>query len=329
MARIVLILFALLLVCLAAPGEVLAQLDPTEFSNVNGTSWFALDNWSNGVPNATKHAIILANQECHIPTGGSNATAGALTIEEDATLEIEEERTLTLGVQDEMHSSVIEDGGLLQIADSGASNNATLKIAGDHTIAGDGGVILLFAKSEILDNGDEDDFLTIDGVAGNRSASLLVTGTDGLISVPLFNNAFVVASGGKQTSLGLCLKDDPMDSGCDGHWIAEADGQLSVLTFVEGDGRWLTQDSDLALLSGGTIVIGDGTGGDGCVVSDGELVVTGDASVFNVTPYGRFCTTNKMTHRSMDTGLVITTPTISSSQASYFAVTVCSSTYCP
>ncbi len=318
-------LLALLAGELAGPATV--QADTRTFVGTQNKNWFNELNWNpnDAIPDETDHAIIDA--ECRI-SDADIARAQKITINSDKMLTILPDGTLVIGVNEEEHDSYVNSGGLMVI-DSDDDQPGRLLIAGDHTITGDGGVILLTYKESSIedDNTGDPDHLTLKGVDTERDESLVVTGPNGIIAVPMYNDAYVIATTGPLV-FGLCLLEHDMVGGCDGHWGAEEGGLLLVFTQVTGPAVWQTQNNDLGMIDGGTIQIGDDEH-SGCVAAeDGPVVVIGDDALLRVSENGWFCTTGGLTWQSVDDGDSGTQPGILSIPVSYFSVGACDPVNC-
>ncbi|RJP34851.1 MAG: hypothetical protein C4547_10245 [Phycisphaerales bacterium] len=321
---------AVMAVEFAAPLSVSAQVTERTFRNTeNDNDWFNRLNWSpnDDYPDDTVHAIIApVAGECHI-SNQETALAKNITINANKLLVLLDDSVFILGRTDEQHASYIHNGGVMEIGET-QFGGATLRIAGDHTITGNGGVIEFQHKfGAIDDNNDPDDHLTITGENIDRDESLVVTGADGIIAVALLNNAFVIGGPGTIAD-GVCLFDHQMVGDCYGHWGAEFGGLLSVFTAVTGSAAWQPQNSDLGMIDGGTIQIGDG-GHNACVAADGPVVVIGDGADLHVSLNGSFCTSGEFRHQSVPNGGSGTTPSIHSDQASNSSVSACDATICP
>jgi len=283
-----------------------------------GGRWDVRENWvGNEEPTANDHAIINNGNWCKIKQDYA-AAAQRITIATDNMLRMKSNSELTLGDGDEQISIV---NGVFEIGQP-TCYNAVVKISGDHTIQGSGGVIKLLGKaSKIEDNGEAGDELTVEStVECNEGSppddvdSLVVTGR-GEIHVELFNNAYVVAGESASSGDPLKLKDDDKDSGCCGFWIVEDAGVLLVQATVTGKGTWKAVDvtgDDV----GGKFQIGENVNHTGCVAAEGDVFLKsgrgdeGSGAALQVIGYSYFCTTGSLEFKSIDIGESVTQPEI-------------------
>ncbi len=332
MLRYMFVIICAGLVCLAAPVLALAQLDVTVFEAMQGNSWFTEANWDPAIPDETMRAVILEGEDCIIPTEAeTEAEAGELVMQGDSTLLIEEEATLILGdTEEEEYFSFIDDGAVMTIGEGNPNIDSFLLIRGVHTITGDGGAIHMDGKPIIdhhSDPGPSTDHLTTEGSCTStlvRDCSLAIHG-DGQIRVPMENNAFVIADAGV-----MCLNHHQKTGECEGFWMAEGGGTLLVQTLMTGTATWMAQDTDLGLLNGGNIIIGEDAQTTGCVAAEGDVIVTGQGASLFVSEHGYFCTSGALVHRSLDNGMAgPTAPVAEAVVLSYFGVSGCDAVNCP
>ncbi|GMU38845.1 MAG: hypothetical protein KJ057_15470 [Phycisphaerae bacterium] len=300
--RNILVILIAVLTCAACAGEpAFAQLTQTTWDGSEGTNWFEGDNWSGSVvPDDTFEAVIP-----HNPTGGSvwpvidnsevDAEAGKLTMTVSggtrAKLTIKSGSVLILGNGGALTSTV--DGDL--VLGDGSLPYGSLKINGTHTITGKGGTIELKEKSSIIPLNDTDDLLILTGDSGctgypdDRACSLTVFGI-GYIAVRLDNRAFVV---GKDASKPLKLDGYDMTGTSVGWWIAEDGGSIAIGTDITGACTWLTKAN-----APGSFLLGHPDVGDGCVAATGEVILK--SGLLSVLDGSRFCTSGKLTWKSVD-----------------------------
>jgi hypothetical protein len=300
MRNILVILIAALTCVACVGGPALAQLTQTTWQGDVNTNWFEEDNWSGEeVPTDGHEAIIPYN-----PTGGSvypvinnsevDAEAGKLTMTVSggtrAKLEIKAGSVLILGTGGPQTSTV--DGDI--VLGDGSLPYGSLKINGTHTLTGEGGTIELKEKSSIIPLNDTDDLLIITGDSGctgypdDRACSLTIFGI-GFVTVRL-DRAFVVGNHAGGTPLKLDGYD--MTGTSVGFWIAENGGAIAVGTDVTGACTWLIEAD-----SPGTIWLGHTDVGDGCVAATGPVTIK--SGLLHVPNGSRFCTTGKLTWKSV------------------------------
>lgn len=176
--------------------------------------------------------------------------------------------------------------GTLNVADGG-----TLQMNADHTIKGDGD-ILLEDNAVIGDDNGGGEILTISPNTGcsplaRSCAIVLWSELGGEVRVGLVNDAYVVASRPVSHTEDACENIVPtlqlttnVKTGS-GYWIAEEDGHLKTTVEVKGDGTWVIEDWTVGCHK---III------DACCDE-----VTGDVQLsegeFIVSANGYFCTT--------------------------------------
>lgn len=296
-----------LVLSVVAAGPVLALIQDctgnnTTTFNGTGTSWIDGDNWSDGVPDEDKCAVIPAGKTVEVPEYQSAAcktltlqvsgsTRSTLTLQKSATLKLGDGGTLTSYLNGDLFV-----GG----ADAPV---ASLRIDGVHTVNGSGGKIKLTHKGQIIPHTDANDKLILTGDTGcsgypdSRDCSLTLFG-DGYVLVPLDNRAFVM--GLDNDTLHLDSYD--MTGTSHGYWMVE-DGNLEFGNTVTGACTWkIPADSSHA------IHIGSSELGDACVRATGAVVLEG--GVLNIADGSKFCTTGKLTWKSVSVGGTPTSPTI-------------------
>lgn len=297
-------------------GLVAVPATATDYTFTGGSGrWDIETNWSpNGEPDENDNATIPYNQNPYIPDNYTTAKCRTLTMAVSggtrSSLSINSGAILTVGNGGTLASTV--DGDI--IIGAGTLPYGSLRIDGTHTIAGEGGTIELKEKSSIIPLTGSSDLLIIAGDSGceeypdDPACSLVVFGT-GTIKVPLDNRAFVVARNGGT----LKLDDYDMTGTSAGHWIAETNGQngegtLAVGTDISGACHWLIEAD-----SPGTIFIGHADVGAGCVAASGP--VTLKSGLLLVPDGSNFCTSGKLTWKSVSVGGVPTRPAIETSGA--------------
>ena len=269
--------------------------------------------WQGGVePGANDRAIINNGTRCEIDNT-ADAVCETIEIDNSSTVRMLSSSVLTLGEDGQEHTSYIEDGGKLEI---GYGGSATLEISGEHEIVGDvGTVVLLNAGSQIVEESDEDDVLTIEHSCGDTmdiTCSLVLKGR-GEIEVTLVNNSYVVA----QTD-NAHLELTTRDKSGDGFWIAENNGTLYVNCNITGAATWMSVDKN----DGGQILIS----GSGCVNSTGDVYISGAGVGLSLGAQSRFCTTGNLEFKSSQVGEGSTTTGIdvgSSNAVAIFGVSEC------
>lgn len=300
---IILIVAIVLFSCVSAPA--VAQLTNTTWTAGDSTrDWSTSNNWNNGVPTSSHHAIIPATTlSGRMPrlNGGESRTAGKLTLEVDGSdrgkIEVWGNSTLILGDGSAQTSMI--DGDLYVGED--ASHPGKLKIDGAHTLQGDGGVIhLVNFDSTIEEKDSAGDSLILQssdgsctGESNDRSCSVLVHGT-GQILVELDNRAWVVSDAN-----GLTLGGEGKTGTGAGFWVAENDATLHVETEVHGGCAWQVIDVGD---TNTTIWIKS----SGCVQATGPVVLKEGC----LKCQGPFCTTGKLTWTSVTSGGGSSSPAI-------------------
>lgn len=171
----------------------------TIFDGDVNSSWTEGGNWSFGVPDSSLCAVIPANdgEDKHfnvVIPGSTTASCKTLTIgnegDDKSTLFLTGGSTLILGDGGALTSTI--DGQFdLSVA---PTTPATLKINGDHTIQGNGGVIVLVKGSVIEEYTDADDKLTLKATStcSSQSCGMTLKG-DGYLKVNFDNRAYVIA----------------------------------------------------------------------------------------------------------------------------------------
>ncbi len=267
----------------------------------NGTSWTDSGNWDNGVPDSSKCAVIPAddgeNEHFNVVIPGSTtASCKTLTIgnegDDKSTLFLTGGSTLILGDGGTLTSTI--DGQFdLSVA---PTTPATLKINGDHTIQGNGGVIVLVKGSVIEEHTDADDKLTLKATStcSSPSCSMTLKG-DGYIDVNFDNRAYVIAND------HIRLENRSKTGTADGWWIVNDVGLLTVSTLVTGACAWYiesdSEDNRISLSEDA-----------GCVNGSGP--VTLKAGELDCQCGTTFCTTGKLTWKSVTSGGGTTEPRI-------------------
>lgn len=156
-----------LIVCLCIAVTVLAPFSApaiaqTTYIGPNGGSWNEPTHWNNGKPTPSVPAIIpggMNPKTCEIPDTVHNAEALSVTIEEGATLRMED--ASTLAVSDEI---TVKDGGTMRLK-PGSSENDRCAVSVQWLEIEEGGQILL-EDYALMTLGAEDapNTSTIDGV---------------------------------------------------------------------------------------------------------------------------------------------------------------------
>jgi len=306
---VILMAFVTLLLVAVAP---VSAADITWEGN-DGGSWHVGENWDrNRPPQPGDRAIINNGTRCEIDNT-ADAVCETIEIDDSSTVRMLSSSVLTLGEDGQEHTSYIEDGGKLEI---GYGGPATLEISGEHEIVGDvGTVVLLNAGSQIVEESDEDDVLTIEHSCGDTmdiTCSLVLKGR-GEIEETLVNNSYVVA----QTD-DAHLELTTRDKSGDGFWIAENNGTLYVNCNITGAATWMSVDKN----DGGQILIS----GSGCVNSTGDVYISGAGVGLSLGAQSRFCTTGNLEFKSSQVGEGSTTTGIdvgSSNAVAIFGVSEC------
>jgi len=259
--------------------------------------WHIQQNWSDGVPDATKDAIIPSGQTCVIHN--SQGHAYAKTINLGGTL-IVDKRNLTLGDQDYPYSATTStiDGLLLIDAGDDEGVYARLKISGEHTIVGTNGIIQMAyetpepeddpVRAIIVQDTSNDDLLILDHTCAgdvSRDCGLSLTGT-GEVRVQLDNRSFVVADF-DHWDYRLHLTNRPKTSTAKGYWICENGGTMAIETTVTGCGDW--RSVDVNCTDACTVRRGIGCGGtfiipwqsDGCVSGTGDVTLQAGCGLYD------------------------------------------------
>ncbi len=290
-----------------------ATAEDKEFTGGTGAAWDVQGHWyPSGIPTENDNVTIPYNQGPYIPDNYTTAKCRTLTMEVSGAtrsgLAINSGAILTLGNGGTLSSTV--DGDI--IVGAGTLPYGSLRIDGTHTITGEGGTIELKEKSSIIPLNGGNDLLIIAGDSGceeypdDPACSLVVFGS-GFIKVPFDNRAFVVARNGQT----LKLDEYDMTGTSAGHWIAETNGQngegtLAVGTDISGACHWLIEAD-----SPGMFAIGNSEVGAGCVTASGPVTLK---SGLLVVPDGsNFCTSGKLTWKSVSVGGVPTRPMIETS----------------
>ncbi len=304
-ATILVVLVLALFVVAAGPVFAFIQdctgNNTTTFSGA-GTDWTASGNWSDGVPNEDRCAVIPAGKTVEVPEYQSAAcktltlqvsgsTRSTLTLQKSATLKLGDGGTLT---------SFLNGDLLVGGADAPVAH---LRIDGVHTINGSGGKIKLTHKGQIIPHTDGNDKLILTGDTGcsgypdSRDCSLTLYG-DGYVMVPLDNRAFVMGLGGDT----LHLDTYDMTGTSHGFWMVE-NGNLEFGNTVTGACTW-----KIPAESYHEIRIGSSALGDACVGADGPVVLEG--GILNVADGSKFCTRGKLTWKSVSVDGTPTSPKI-------------------
>ncbi|KAA0222961.1 MAG: hypothetical protein HS102_08955 [Planctomycetia bacterium] len=255
-------------------------------------NWLNDNNWQGGSrPTASNRAIIPANAARMplIDNDTTDAVAGAITIEAGAKINVEEGATLILG--DGNAQTTTLDGELF-LGRSG-HEHGVLKINGDHTIQGEGGVIHMihYDSTKIIENDGTGDELTLQssntscsGWPQDRDCTVVLRG-GGEIHVALDNRAYVVGD-----LDCLRLKDEPKTGSSAGFWVVENDTEFHVMTTVTGACAWQCIDTTAPL--GGTFKI---EYGEGCVAATGPVTLYAGTLECGAS----FCTAGKLTLKSV------------------------------
>lgn len=271
-----------------------------------GTSWTG-NNWDNGVPDSTMCAVIPADDDGDVHfnvviPGSTTAYCKTLTIEDEgddrSSLYLTGGSTLVLG-----------DGGTLTSTIDGQfdlsvhpGDPGTLRINGVHTIQGNGGVIALNKGSVIDEYADGDDKLILKATStcSSQSCSMTLHG-DGYIKVNFDNRAYVVADD------HIRLETRAKTGTSDGWWIVNDAGTLTVSTNVTGASAWYVEsDSANNLID----LIQEA----GCVLSTGPVTLY--AGMLACECGTTFCTSGKLTWKSVQAGGGTTEPRISATATS-------------
>ncbi|GIK16891.1 MAG: hypothetical protein BroJett003_18550 [Planctomycetota bacterium] len=213
----------------------------------------------------------------------SGATRSALNLEKESTLKLGDGSARTSFV----HGDITVGSSNIPVAQ--------IRIDGDHTITGIGGTINVRHKGQIVPETGSGDTLIITGDTGctgypdSRDCSLTILGA-GFVLVPLDNRAFVVGTGGEKLSLDTY----DMTGTSTGHRVAEGDGGLEFGNEVTGACKW--EISSDALNS--VIFIGSSTLGDACVRGAGPTTL--ESGYLTIQDGSSFCTTGKLTWRSVE-----------------------------
>ena len=309
----VLVVVTIVLTMLTGVAVTPAAAADIVWIGTDGNKWQDDTKWQGGVePGANDRAIINNGTRCEIDNT-ADAVCETIEIDNSSTVRMLSSSVLTLGEDGQEHTSYIEDGGKLEI---GYGGSATLEISGEHEIVGDvGTVVLLNAGSQIVEESDEDDVLTIEHSCGDTmdiTCSLVLKGR-GEIEVTLVNNSYVVA----QTD-DAHLELTTRDKSGDGFWIAENNGTLYVNCDITGAATWMSVDKN----DGGQILIS----GSGCVNSTGDVYISGAGVGLSLGAQSRFCTTGNLEFKSSQVGEGSTTTGIdvgSSNAVAIFGVSEC------
>lgn len=278
-------------------GLVVLPSTATDRTFTGGSGRWDVDgNWSpNGEPSEDDNVTIPADQDPYIPEDYETAECRTLTMAVSggtrSSLTLQSGAILTLGNGGTLTSTV--DGDI--VLGDGTLPYGSLKINGTHTITGKGGTIELKEKSSIIPLNDTDDLLILTGDSGctgypdDRACSLTVFGI-GFVAVRLDNRAFVV---GKDASKPLKLDGYDMTGTSVGWWIAEDGGSIAIGTDITGACTWLIKAN-----SPGSFLLGHTDVDDGCVAATGEVILK--SGLLSVLDGSRFCTTGKLTWKSVD-----------------------------
>ncbi|GMU37227.1 MAG: hypothetical protein KJ057_06420 [Phycisphaerae bacterium] len=292
MNRVFTILLGVTIVLVGLTMPASAQLTDKEWLGVENRNWLNDNNWQGGSrPTASNRAIIPANAARMplIDNDTTDAVAGAITIEAGAKINVEEGATLILG--DGNAQTTTLDGELF-LGRSG-HEHGVLKINGDHTIQGEGGVIHMihYDSTKIIENDGTGDELTLQssntscsGWPQDRDCTVVLRG-GGEIHVALDNRAYVVGD-----LDCLRLKDEPKTGSSAGFWVVENDTEFHVMTTVTGACAWQCIDTTAPL--GGTFKI---EYGEGCVAATGPVTLYAGTLECGAS----FCTAGKLTLKSV------------------------------
>lgn len=322
MRKIGVIIMAALIIAACVNGVALAQLADTYWIGGTSTNWFYDGNWDNNTPNSSKHAIIPATTQSgrmpEIRDTSTTARAGKLTIQKSGndfgTLFIDGGCVLELGDGNARTSTL--DGDVTISRDH--HGPGTLKVRGDHTIEGDGGTIILDKDSlidEYTDNGNDKLTLKSTGSCGDPTCSIVLTGI-GRVGVALDNRAYVVADNSGQ----ITLEDRDKTGTSSGSWIVKGGATLKVSCHVTGACNWFSEDDNYP----GKIEL---TANEGCVRGAGDLTLTaGSLTCFANT---QFCTTGKLTWKSVANSSGTTSPKIFTTSTSSATFGLGGASTCP
>lgn len=182
---------------------------------------------------------------------------------------------------------------------------AQIRIDGDHTLTGIGGTINVRHKGQIVPETGSADTLIMTGDTGctgypdSRDCSVTLFGA-GFVLVPLDNRAFVVGTGGETLSLDTY----DMTGTSTGHWVAEGNGGLEFGNEVTGACKWeISSDAYNSFIR-----IGSSTLGDACARGTGPATL--ESGFLTILDGSSFCTTGKLTWKSVEREPEATSPQI-------------------
>jgi hypothetical protein len=127
-----------------------------EYSNIThwlggNTNWNEAGNWDNGVPNSYYHAVVTALPT--EPTLSTNATWQALTVNENASLNIGSNTTLTIATHVVNNGNIKGNGNLLlngttaqQLSGKGSISNLTYQNTNGITISSSNSEVIITEK---------------------------------------------------------------------------------------------------------------------------------------------------------------------------------------
>ncbi|RJP34500.1 MAG: hypothetical protein C4547_10770 [Phycisphaerales bacterium] len=315
--RLFVILFAILLVALAAPGDFVPAATAQEIVNVwegtqDGQSWSDQTRWSLDHPPTNTEVALIDNGKIPYVTNGVTGYCKRLVVNNDngngSGVKIEQGGTLIIGDGDEWTSSLEKSGNELEIV-------GTLKISGIQTFIGKGTIRMSNEDTSLIQEANgADDLLVLETECVSspidRGCSITLAGK-GNVAVAVDNRSFVVADydGWDPVKLSLTTRPKTTSGGAEAYWICENGGTMFIYTTITGSGHWEVADvncKDYCAIRlqkcNGTIVVDAG----GCVRGTGDVVLEAGCGGTNdhqlKVRYNTFCTTGNLTWRSVSGG---------------------------